>query len=249
MGCAQCFTELKDKLLKNSLISIAELLESYEPLAGLRANFVVNLAGDFQDASGSSRGISSPEDRQLLIHLRRLSDLVLVSAETAAIEKLSSTKATTLAIVAGASAMADIPALAPGSNSVVVLAAANASREVFLDQSATAQLTLVQNETRDKISPAELLEACESLGFDSLLSEFGPNWLRQLDAVQLVDELCLTITKSENQQFDENSAVKALGILLPSTKLQLSSTLEVGDNLFTRWRPTSPRRGNRLGDQ
>lgn len=231
------------------MISIAELLESYEPLVGLRANFVVNLVGDFHDDRGSSRGISSPADRQLLIHLRKLSDLVLVSAATAATEQLSSTKAATLAIVAGASAMADIPALSQGSNAVVVLAAVNASRELVLDYSATAQLTLVQNETRDKISPTELLQACESLGFDSLLSEFGPNWLRQLDAVQLVDELCLTITKTEIQQFDENSAVKALGTLLPSTKLQLSSSIELGDNLFTRWRPTSPRRGKRHGDQ
>lgn len=231
------------------MISIAELLESYQPLVGLRANFVVNLAGDFQDASGSSRGISSHEDRALLIHLRRLSDLVLVSAATAETEQLSSTKAATLAIVAGARAMANFPALSQGSNAVVVLAAVNASREMVLDQSATAQLTLVQNETTDKISPTELLQACESLGFDSLLSEFGPNWLRQLDAVQLVDELCLTITKTENQQFDETSAVKALGTLLPATKLQLSSSIELGDNLFTRWGPTSPRRGNRLGDQ
>lgn len=210
---------------------------------------MVNLAGDFQDASGSSRGISSHEDRALLIHLRRLSDLVLVSAATAETEQLSSTKAATLAIVAGARAMANFPALSQGSNAVVVLAAVNASREMVLDQSATAQLTLVQNETTDKISPTELLQACESLGFDSLLSEFGPNWLRQLDAVQLVDELCLTITKTENQQFDETSAVKALGTLLPATKLQLSSSIELGDNLFTRWGPTSPRRGNRLGDQ
>lgn len=219
-------------------MTLDEVLESYQPLKGLRANFVVDLEGEHKDSTGSSRGISSPEDKALLVRLRQLSDVVLVSAKTAVLEQLSSTKASTLGIVVGAQPLGESPALAHSSNRVIVFAPKNSSHLVTLDEFSTANLVLVENQIVDRISPTELLNSTRSLDLHCTLSEFGPEWLGQLDSENLLDELCLTVTKKSWQTFGVEAAVRALAKLLPASTLQLSSTLQLGDTLFTRWHRT-----------
>lgn len=215
-------------------MNLSEILDTYQPLRGWRANFVVNLDGEFHDEGGSSRGISSLEDRSLLKRLRQLSDVVLVSAKTASVEKLSSTKLSTLAIVAGASFLKGIPALTE-SDPVLVIAPRNSSVPLALDGSTTATTVWVSNLVPNRISPLELLAAVGSLGFESPIVEFGPNFLRQMVAAGVIDELCLTITKQSHQTFVEETPQLNLEMLLPGSKYLLDSLNEFEDNLFTRW--------------
>jgi riboflavin biosynthesis pyrimidine reductase len=216
------------------LTNLQEVISSYQVLQGWRANFVVNLEGSFTDASGSSRGVSSPEDRLLLVHLRSISDVVLVSAKSASAENLSSTKATTLAIVAGSGSLPHIPALAE-NNRVLVLAPQNSDDVVKLDDSATARLVLVANKIKGRISEGELADTVKSLGFQAPISEFGPDWLRQLSNAGVLDELCLTITKSPDQNFKAETPLLAIQRLIPDSIFELASAAEVENTLFTRW--------------
>ena len=50
------------------------------------ANFVATGFGEYKDESGSSRGISNAIDRKVLVHLRSLTQAVLVGGETARVE-------------------------------------------------------------------------------------------------------------------------------------------------------------------
>jgi riboflavin biosynthesis pyrimidine reductase len=106
---------------------------------------------------------------------------------------------------------------------------------VTLDASSTAKLVLLANEIKGRISPQELVTAIESLGFQSPISEFGPSWLRQLSKAGVLDEVCLTITKSSQQSFEEETPSLAIRGLLPESNYELASALEFGNNLFTRW--------------
>ena len=60
---------------------------------------VAGPGGVLVDDSGSSRGISNQDDRELLIHLRSLSDVVVTGGETARRERYRKPKSASLAII------------------------------------------------------------------------------------------------------------------------------------------------------
>ncbi|CAB4959200.1 unannotated protein [freshwater metagenome] len=64
-----------------------------------RANLVQGLGGSFTDALGSSRGISNAIDRELLLDLRSLADVVVTDGETARREGYRIPKACDLAVI------------------------------------------------------------------------------------------------------------------------------------------------------
>lgn len=63
--------------------NLDQLISLQRPLPGVRANFVVDASGSFTDSTGGSRALSNENDRQVLIALRKLSDLVITDASTA----------------------------------------------------------------------------------------------------------------------------------------------------------------------
>lgn len=214
-------------------MDIAQVLEHYQPLTGWRANFVLSLKGAFTDPSGSSRGVSSAEDRALLIHLRRLSDVVLVSAKSAKAEALNSTKLTTLAIVSSGGSLAGIPALTNSKNPVIVIAPKVVLNP--LENTGSASIVTIDNETEGRISPSELKGSIEKLGFKRPLVEFGPDWLQQLVRAKQIDELCLSIVKEPEEKFTNSSPEDALRQLKLHGELSLVATYEISNTLFTRW--------------
>ncbi len=139
-----------------------------------------------------------------------------------------------MAIVAGSGQLEDIPALSE-SNSVLVLAPQNAKTQVTLSDSSTARLVMVLNEAIGRISPKELAATIAALAYLSPIVEFGPDWLRQVDSAEILDELCLTITKLPLQEFEPETPHIALNRLLPESTLQLTAAHEFENNLFTRW--------------
>jgi riboflavin biosynthesis pyrimidine reductase len=60
---------------------------------------VAGPGGVFVDESGSSRGISNQDDRELLAYLRTLSDVVVTGGETARLERYRKPKSASLAVI------------------------------------------------------------------------------------------------------------------------------------------------------
>ncbi len=72
--------------------SIEELVASQQTLIGVRANLVANTRGDFSGKGGSSRDLSNQTDREVLIRLRALADVIVTDGATAAAENYQPTK-------------------------------------------------------------------------------------------------------------------------------------------------------------
>lgn len=82
MASTECWPESSVKLRKR-LPSLDDLLDSVKRLEGIRVNFIANGNSQFVGASGSSRDLSTPEDRAMLIRLRSVSDVIVTDAATA----------------------------------------------------------------------------------------------------------------------------------------------------------------------
>lgn len=77
----------------------------------VRAIFVVNSRGEWQDSSGSSREVSNPADLQYLIASRRWCDLIVSSGKTVRNNKYSPTKKPLWIISKQADAFVDLVAM------------------------------------------------------------------------------------------------------------------------------------------
>jgi riboflavin biosynthesis pyrimidine reductase len=78
--------------------------------------------GSFVDTKGSSRGISNNLDRDLLIHLRTLSDIVVTGGATARLEQYRKPKTASLAIISRRHVeISDAIALTPPESSQVAV--------------------------------------------------------------------------------------------------------------------------------
>lgn len=62
-------------------------LSEYIPLDGVRLNMIATPKGEFVGVTGSSRDISNSLDRELIIHLRDLSDIYVTGGNTFRNEK------------------------------------------------------------------------------------------------------------------------------------------------------------------
>jgi riboflavin biosynthesis pyrimidine reductase len=88
------------------------LAESYGSWNGVRSNHVLSASGSFSGADGSSRSIATKEDRELLLALRGLADLIVVDAATARLEQYRAPKTgTALAIFSSSGDFTNIPAV------------------------------------------------------------------------------------------------------------------------------------------
>lgn len=93
------------------IATIEQLAKSYGDWVGIRANHVIADDGKMIDDFGSSRGLSTKEDRELLIALREQSDVVIVDAATARSEQYKTLKSSILVIVSLSGNFEGIPAV------------------------------------------------------------------------------------------------------------------------------------------
>lgn len=208
-------------------------LASYQPLEGLRANFVCNNLGEFTDSHGSSRGISNSLDFELLVHLRKICDVAITGHRTAAIEGYKSSSRCAIAIIARSSAINDVPALTDtGSGRVILLTSAASEHPIDQLASNVEKIDLGQGSLRETVIHG--LRRLSGLGLDRQLLEAGPAILGA--ASELIDELCLTVTDVDSE-FDAEAAGR-LRRQLPflSQNMQLHALEIIGDTAFTRWR-------------
>ncbi len=151
-------------------------LELYSPAPGVRVNLVQSIGGVFVDDTGSSRGISNDLDRELLLYLRTLSDVVVTDGETARREKYRVPRVCDLAVI---------------------------TREGYEPEPRESGHKYLQF---PGLSPAQVVSELQKLGYSRILLEVGPNLVRELIQANLVDQLCLTNTNGSVPELRELGA-------------------------------------------
>ena len=171
--------------LSNQVSTVEELAKSYGSWDGIRTNHVISSGGSFFDESGSSRGLSNREDLELLLALRKQSDLVIVDAATARNEQYKKFSSSRLAIVSATGNFQSIPA-ASASTGVTLFSPNDPTRD------GDSQLEHVA------IDPAEpfvaLLDWARRMQMKTLLLEAGPTLTKVCFATTEVAQSAITIT-------------------------------------------------------
>lgn len=175
--------------------------------AWLRVNFVSSLDGA-ATVGGSSRGLSTSPDRQVLGLIRDLSDVVLVGAGTATVEgyrglrrtdkrterrnRLGMSEVPPIAVVTAECSLApDSPLLADTLVPPIVLTCEAAPYERRAELAdAGADLVVVGE---DEVDLPAALAALQARGLRRIGCEGGPTLFASMIEQDLVDELCLTI--------------------------------------------------------
>lgn len=213
----------------------------------LRANMVASADGAAAAEDGVTRGISSDADRDLLLLLRALADVVLVGAGTVRAEGYGPVRIRPehaglrdvhgqapippLAVVSG---RLDIdltrPVFTQAKVPTILLTSAQAPAERLAAARAVADV-VVAGETM--VDPAAIRRALAERGHLRVLCEGGPALLDQLAAADQLDELCLTI----GPMLTGGDAFRILrGAGLPGgVPLSLGHVLTAGDELYLRY--------------
>jgi riboflavin biosynthesis pyrimidine reductase len=205
--------------LSNQVNSVAGLAKSYGSWVGIRTNHVVSTTGSFFDESGSSRGLSTPEDLELLLALRQQADVVIVDATTARNEKYRKLSSSQLAIVSASGNFQSIPA-----------AVAPDGVTLFSPGGTPLEDSKLEHVVIDLGNPfAALLVWARERQLSSLLLEAGPTLTKLCIDHAQVAQSAITITPRvplESLQPESNPFRSAS---------ELVSVAESSDATFTLW--------------
>ncbi|GAA0189921.1 pyrimidine reductase family protein [Cytobacillus oceanisediminis] len=211
-----------------SLPTIDPALYAYPDVdrAWVRVNFVSSVDGSAQGADGVSGMLGTDADRATFDLLRDLCDVVLVSAGTARAEDYGPVDDGVLALV---SRSLDVPERlrVPG---VLVVAPADVDGQK-VDALEAAGVEVLATGDADIDWPA-VLDELGRRGLRRVLCEGGPSLLGTLTTLDLVDELCLTL--SPVLVAGEGRRISA-GDETTDVPLRLAHALDVEGTLLTRW--------------
>jgi riboflavin biosynthesis pyrimidine reductase len=177
-------TALSGLALSNQVSTAQELAKNYGSWDGIRTNHVISSTGSFFDEAGSSRGLSTREDLELLLALRRQADLVIVDAATARNEQYKKLSSSHLAIVSASGNFNSIPAATPSSGATL-FGPSNSSR----DDSKLEHVVIHPSEPF-----AALLDWARQMNMKALLLEAGPTLTKVCFATTHVAQSAITIT-------------------------------------------------------
>lgn len=206
--------------LASQVSDASGLAKSYGSWTGIRTNHVVSAGGSFFDESGSSRGMSTAEDLELLLALRNEADLVIVDAATARNERYGKLSSAHLAIISATGNFDEITAI-------------RASAGVTLFSPAQPSMNANSKLEHVSINPAGPFEAviewASKMQLKSLLLEAGPTLTRIAFSTIAVSQSAITITprvpiESLTPQWNPFSS-----------KGELVSVAESEDASFTLW--------------
>jgi riboflavin biosynthesis pyrimidine reductase len=170
--------------LSNQVTTVEELARSYGSWDGIRTNHVISSTGSFFDEFGSSRGLSTREDLELLLALRKQADLVIVDAATARNEQYRQLTSAHLAIVSATGDFRSIPAVNASSGATLFSPSTQSRVDSKLEHVA--------------IEPFEpfvaLLDWARQMQMKTLLLEAGPTLTKVCFATAQVAQSAITIT-------------------------------------------------------
>ncbi|EFQ82497.1 riboflavin biosynthesis protein RibD C-terminal domain protein [Aeromicrobium marinum DSM 15272] len=175
-------------------------------LVWVRAMMVTTLDGAAAGPDGLSGSISSPEDRDVLVAVRRHADVVLIGAGTLRGERYSpmtarasdaqqrheagQRSAPTLAVLSGSLDLPwDLPVWAGSTHRPVVLSRDDADPGRIATARTHADLVLLPD-----LAPATIIGALVERGLRRIVCEGGPSLLRELMVAGLVDEADITVS-------------------------------------------------------
>nr|WP_269151163.1 dihydrofolate reductase family protein [Spelaeicoccus albus] len=217
----------------------------------LRVNMVSTLDGAAMGADGRSGSISSDSDKSVFQTLRAWSDVVLIGAETARVERYTRLShehgradvrrpgGPLLAIVS-ATGRVDVDRLfSADGGQPLLLTCRTADPDAVREFSARAgdDAVLIAGDTAVDLPTA--VDELTARGLTRILSEGGPHLLGGLLAADLVDELDLTIGL-EARGGEAGRIVQGVRL---DTRFAAHTLLGAGDSLIGRWlvsRPESP---------
>lgn len=185
------------------------LAASYGTWSGIRTNHVIGEHGNFSGSDGSSRSISTQEDRELLLALRSRADLVVVDAATARLEKYRApSSGAPLAIFSLSGSFDGIPAVDDATGRVFLFT--QKPNEKYLN---STNLTLV---SIDEQPFQGFLSWAAKNNFDSVLLEAGPTLTRHAFEAAVVEQSAITRTPllSAEQQESETNPFDGQAVLL-----------------------------------
>jgi riboflavin biosynthesis pyrimidine reductase len=143
------------------------LAAAYGTWSGIRSNHVISQSGSFWGRDGSSRSISSKEDRGLLLEIRSRSDLIVVDAATARREQYRTP-----------SSGARLAIFSLSGNFSGIEVVDDPATSVFLFSSSLEQLSSISSKNVHVQIQSEPFEGFQSWandnGFRSILLEAGP---------------------------------------------------------------------------
>ena len=170
--------------LSSQVSTVEELAKSYGGWDGIRTNHVISSSGSFFDESGSSRGLSTKEDLELLLALRIQADLVIVDAATARNEQYKKLSSSHLAIVSTSGNFDSIPA-----------ATASSGATLFSPSTPRRDDSMLEHVSIDPSEPfVALLDWARRMQMKTLLLEAGPTLTKVCFATSQVAQSAITIT-------------------------------------------------------
>jgi riboflavin biosynthesis pyrimidine reductase len=198
---------------------------------GLRVNFVSSVDGA-ATTDGHSGGLSTPADKRYFELLRRVSDVVLVGAGTVRAEGYGPMRVSpehpVFAIVSG---HLDLD---PGSriftDAPVRPTVVTTSHSSGADRFAAVADVLKAGDG-EQIDPHAMLAGLRARKLTHVLCEGGPSLFGSLLDVDVIDELCLTV--SPNLESGDTPRITAGPHV--SRALRLAQVLKSGDTLLLRY--------------
>ncbi len=170
--------------LSNQVSTVEELAKSYGSWDGIRTNHVISSTGSFFDEAGSSRGLSTRGDLELLLALRRQADLVIVDAATARNEQYKKLCSSHLAIVSSSGNFQSIPA-----------ANASSGATLFSPSTPSCDDSKLEHVVIDLSEPfVALLDWARRMQLKALLLEAGPTLTKVCFATTHVAQSAITTT-------------------------------------------------------
>lgn len=196
----------------------------------LRINLILSVNGNAAGPDGTSDSLTSTIDRRILGAIRRLSDIVVVGANSVRREGYFLPKSVPLAIVTASGDLSGhgLPSVVD-EGCILVLCPPDAVDNVRRSLGDT-QFTVITL-PGPTVAPRAMIGALRDRGYNSIVCEGGPHLAGQFLDEGIVDELCLSTSPTIN-----NESVPALRGLSRSTSLRLTQLLVDPESvLYARW--------------
>lgn len=212
------------------------------------ANMIESIDGA-ATLEGTSAGLGGPGDRRAFAAIRAVADVILVAAGTARAESYNAPQTSPdqqqrrrnreqdpfprlCVLTARLDLDPEAPLFHPGDDRppalVATIAGADPGRRTAL--STVAEVLVVGD---GRVDLSELLSLLGAMGTDVVLCEGGPSLIGQLVALDLVDELCVSVSPLVVGSDSRRIATGPPG--LPSRAMTLQRILEADGMLLLRY--------------